>query len=55
MLTYVYLCCAQSQQERRPPSAGFSGQQAQRTYSDNRSAEKDNDANVQLKTAGHTA
>lgn len=42
---------AQAQQERRPPSAGASGQQAQRTFSDNRSAEADDEANVKLKTA----
>jgi hypothetical protein len=42
---------AQAQQERRPPSAGASGQQAQRTFSDNRSAEAHDEANVKLKTA----
>jgi hypothetical protein len=42
---------AQAQQERRPPSAGASGQQAQRSFSDNRSAEAHDEANVKLKTA----
>jgi len=42
----------QSQQEKRPPSAGMAGQQAQRAFDPNRAAGAHPEANLQNKMAG---